>query len=84
MIFLAALGVVLFFFGIGFILNGVFLTVPRKGLPDKSSDADSQRELDGTKIRTNDLVLPAAPSLFSSVTENTTQHLKEKERVPRD
>ncbi len=83
-IFLAALGVVAFFIGLGFILNGVFLTVPRKDLPDKSSDADSQRELDGTKAQTNDLVLPEASSTFSSVTEHTTRHLKEKEAVQRD
>jgi hypothetical protein len=83
-IFLAALGVVAFFIGLGFILNGIFLTVPRTGLPDRSSDADRQRELDGIRAHTNDLVLPEATNLFSSVTENTTQHLKEKEPIPRD
>ena len=82
-IFLAAMGVVAFFIGLGFILNGVFLTVPKKELPDKSSDANRQRELDGRT--TSDLVLPkATPGLFSSVTENTTRHLKEKEPVERD
>ena len=82
-IFLAAMGVVAFFIGLGFILNGVFLTVPKKELPDKSSDANRQRELDGRT--TSDLVLPeATPGLFSSVTENTTKHLKEKDPVPRD
>ena len=82
-IFLAAMGVVAFFIGLGFILNGVFLTVPKKELPDKSSDANRQRELDGRT--TSDLVLPeASPGLFSSVTENTTRHLKEKEPVERD
>ena len=86
-IFLAALGVVAFFIGIGFILNGVFLTIPRTGLPDKSPDADRQRELDGARVQTNDLVLPESthpPTLFSSVTDNTTQHLKEKDPVRRD
>ncbi len=83
-IFLAALGLVTFFIGLGFILNGVFLTVPKKGLADKSSDADSQRELDGRRSQTNDLVLPEATNLFSSVTEHTTQHLKENEPVVRD
>ena len=82
-IFLAAMGVVAFFIGLGFILNGVFLTVPKKELPDKSSDANRQRELDGRT--TSDLVLPeASPGLFSSVTENTTRHLKDKEPVERD
>ena len=85
-IFLAALGVVCFFIGLGFILNGIFLTVPRKGLSDKSSDADSQRKLDGVATgNTNDLELPqGSASLFSSITENTTQHLKEKDPVVRD
>jgi hypothetical protein len=84
-IFLAAMGVVAFFIGIGFILNGVFLTVPRTGLPDKSSDAASQRKLDSGRAQTNDLVLPEADSsLFSSVTEHTTRHLKEKDPVARD
>jgi hypothetical protein len=69
-------GVVTFFIGLAFILNGLFLTVPRKTVEDKSSDADSQRELDGIRGETNDLVLPEASDVFSSVTENTTKHLK--------
>ena len=80
-IFLAALGFVCFFIGLAFILNGVFLTVPKRGLTDRSSDADSQRQLDGI---TNDLKLPEPASLFSSVTDNTTRHLKEKLPVRRD
>lgn len=83
-IFMAALGVIAFFIGLGFILNGVFLTVPKKGVADKSSDANSQRELDVEKGTTNDLVLPQASSLFPTVTEHTTQHLKEKVPVRRD
>ena len=83
-IFLAALGVITFFIGIGFLLNGVFLTIPKTALTDRSSEAASQRELDGLSSNTNDLKLPEPASLFSSVTENTTRHLKEKELVPRD
>ncbi len=82
-IFMAALGLVTFFLGLGFILNGVFLTVPKKCLADRSSDADSQRRLDGITGTTNDLKLPEPASLFSSVTENTTKHLKEKQPVRR-
>lgn len=77
-------GVVTFFIGLGFILNGIFLTVPRKDVPDRSSDAHRQRELDIGPAPTNDLVLPEATELFSSVTEHTTQHLREKEPIPRD
>jgi hypothetical protein len=84
-VFLIAVGgIVTFFLGLGFLLNGVLLTVPKKGLPDKSSDAQRQRELDGGKIQTSDLALPESPSVFSSVTENTTRHLKEKDPVGRD
>ena len=80
-IFLAALGLVTFFIGLGFILNGLFLTVPKKTLSDRSSDAASQRELDGS---TNDLKLPQPANLFSSVTEHTTKHLKEKQPTRAD
>lgn len=84
-LFLLSLGgVVLFFIGLAMFVNGLFLSVTRKDVPDKSSDADSQRRLDGMRAKTNDLVLPEATNLFSSVTENTTQHLKEKQPVPRD
>lgn len=83
-IFLAAAGMVTFFIGLSFILNGVFLTVPKKSLSDKSSDAESQRVLDQTVRPSPDLVLPQPANLFSSVTEHTTQHLKEKEPVSRD
>ena len=79
--FLAGLGVVTFFIGLGFLLNGVFLTLPKKSLTDRSSDADSQRQLDGLTGNTNDLRLPEPSSLFSSVTENTTRHLKEKQPI---
>ena len=81
-IFLAAMGVVAFFIGIGFVLNGMFLTVPKKLLPDKSVDADRQRYLDSSP--TNDLVLPESSGVFTSVTENTTRHLNEKDPMPRD
>jgi hypothetical protein len=84
MFLLALAGVVVFFLGLGITLNGLFLTVPKKGLPDRSSDADRQRKLDTGRAATNDLVLPAASDVFSSVTEHTTRHLEEKEPVRRD
>ena len=85
--FLAGLGIVLFFIGIGLLLNGIFLTVPTSEVTDRSLDADRQRELDEVRSHTNDLVMPeaTAPTLFaSSVTENTTQHLKEKDPTSSD
>ncbi len=83
-LFLAALGLVTFFIGLGFVLNGVFLTVPKKGLLNRSSDADSQRQLDGIGGNTNDLRLAEPPSQFASVTEHTTHHLQEKQGMPRE
>lgn len=68
------------FIGIAFIVNGIFFTVTKKAIPDNTTDADRQRELDAS---TSGLKLPEPASLFSSVTENTTQHLKEKQPIPR-
>jgi len=79
MLFIAGLGLVAFFVGLGFILNGLFLTIPKKGMLDRSSDADSQRALDGASGNTNELRLTEPPSQFASVTEQTTHHLKGKQ-----
>ncbi len=76
----AALGMVAFFIGLSFIVNGLLLTVPKKVVSDKSTDADRQRELDA---QTSELVLPESNQVFTSVTENTTRHLKDKQPVPR-
>jgi hypothetical protein len=81
--FMAAMGVVAFFIGLGFIINGMLLTIPKKTLTDTSSQANDQRALDAQQTPTIDLALPEATTLFSSVTEHTTKHLDEKEKVPR-
>lgn len=75
LMFLAGLGVVAFFLGLGFILNGVLLTVPKGDHARRPSDADPQQTLDSS---TADLQLPPTPARqFSSVTEHTTKHLHE-------
>lgn len=83
----AGAGLVCFFIGLGLVVNGLFLTVPRKSLSDRSGEGASQRELDarlpGLDVKTNDLALPEPANLFSSVTENTTRHLEEKQPVKR-
>ena len=80
MFFLAGLGVVAFFLGLGFILNGFLLTVPKRSLPDPidSAGPDPQGVLTGAIHA--DVQLPQTPAdvLFPSVTEHTTQHLEEK------
>jgi hypothetical protein len=81
--FFVGLGVVTFFIGLSFVLNALLFTIPKKSLPDKAADAESQRELDHTKTETSDLVLPESKDVFSSVTEHTTQQLKEKQPILR-
>lgn len=98
MFIIAGLGVVTLCIGLSFIVNGLHLTIPEKGVSDKSTDANWQRELDAglktlnqeidTNLKaldaeTNELVLPESNQVFSSVTEQTTKHLKEKQTVPR-
>ena len=46
LIVVAGAGLVTFFIGLAFVVNGLFLTVPKKILSDKSDDANSQRQLD--------------------------------------
>ena len=84
----AGAGLVTFFLGLGIILNGVLLTAPKKRLSDRSTEGGRQLELDaqqprGVEAQTNDLALPEPSNLFSSVTENTTKHLEEKQPVRR-
>jgi len=88
MLLIASLGVVTFFIGLSFVINGLLLTIPKKGVSNRSSDADHQRELDAhlnaaDAQATSELVLPESNRAFSSVTEQTTKHLKEKQPVPR-
>jgi hypothetical protein len=75
MLFLAGLGIVAFFIGLGFILNALLFTLPKKSPTGKSDDAESRRELDAN---TSELVLPEASQIFTSVTEETTRHLNKK------
>ena len=75
------LALIPFIIGLGFVVNGLLLTIPRKALSDNSQDAESQRKLD---MSPRELVMPEPVDLFSSVTENTTSHLTEKQPVMRE
>lgn len=75
LLIIAGLGIVCFFLGLGFILNGMYLTLPRTSLPDGSSSNDSQPELDSENDLPSDLNFPEAKALFPSVTEHTTKSL---------
>ncbi len=72
------LAVVVFFIGIGLIINALFLTVPRKELPAPSLDQGRDKLLDNLEASTGQLLNEASPLPISSVTEHTTQHLANK------
>jgi hypothetical protein len=79
-LYVGGLGLVAFALGLGFMLNGLLFTKPRKGLEDRSSEARLQNLLDAGYAP------PAQPSIRAqttsnlaqpeSVTEHTTLHLK--------
>jgi hypothetical protein len=79
-LYVGGLGIVAFALGLGFVLNGLLFTKPRKGLEDRSPDARLQNLLDAGYSP------PAQPALRAqttsnlaqpgSVTEHTTLHLK--------
>ncbi len=75
-IFLAALGIVCFFLGLGFVINGVLLTVPGRSLPDTAANTDTEQELDAEGFAPAKLDPADAKSLFPSVTEHTTRSLE--------
>lgn len=82
LLIISGLGVVCFFIGLSFFINGLLFTVPKKTLPDNSTEAATQRQLDSAET-TNELVLPSSNQNFASVTEHTTHQLKTKEPIPR-
>jgi hypothetical protein len=84
-----SLGVVTFLIGLGFVINGLAFTVPRKTLADRSDEARAQEELESLAQNsyaanqlsaqpTNDLPSPADRLVARpSVTEHTTHQLKQ-------
>lgn len=83
-----SLGVVTFLIGLGFVINGLAFTIPRKTLADRSEEARTQEELEsrlqnsyGAKQLsaqpTNDLPGPDRIVARPSVTEHTTHQLKQ-------
>ena len=74
--FLAGLGLVAFFLGLGFVLNGMLLTVPKKSPETGDTEARNILKAADTEV----LTMPATsnPVMFPSATESTTRHLDEK------
>ena len=83
LVMLAGLSIITFFIGLSFVINGLLLSIPKKSLSDKSSDAKSQRELDVAEANTNELLMPETDTVFTSVTEHTTQQKKKKQPLSR-
>lgn len=79
----AGLGFVCLFIGLAFIVNGLMFSVPKKVIADKSSEGESQRQLDYVDPQTSELKLPESNQIFTSVTEETTRQLKQKQPIPR-
>ena len=80
MMFLAGLGLIAFFIGIGFIVNAMMFSLPKddegENTSDQVKDFANPEQMNAT---TNDLLMPpTAQTEFRSVTENTTRHLKKE------
>ena len=82
-LWVSGLGITAFTVGLGFILNGLLFTKPKKGLEDRSPDARLQNLLDAgyhPPKSISDARTPTTSNLTqgagSSITEHTTHHLK--------
>ena len=71
LMFLAGIGMVTFFLGIGLIINGIFLTLPKRTLPGGGNalDTDMPGELEMPETT-------PVPGSVGSVTEHTTRDLR--------
>lgn len=79
----AGAGLVCLFIGLSFLINGLLFSLPKKILADKSSEGETQRQLEFNQMDTSELILPESNQVFTSVIEETTQHLKEKQPILR-
>ena len=71
---------VLFFIGVGLIVNGLWFTLPRKKLPEADLNFLSPQSIDTPQRPVTKNLSPAYPALTkSSVTEHTTHHLPDKD-----
>lgn len=85
-----SLGVLTFLIGLGFVINGLAFTIPRKTLADRSDEARAQEELESqlqnsyaasqlSAPPTNDLPRPDRMVARPSVTEHTTHQLNNRQ-----
>jgi len=74
----AGAGIVLFFIGLGILLNGMLFSRPRTSLSDHSADANAQNALDA-RYSQSQLRSPTTSNLappVGSVTDHTTLNLR--------
>jgi len=79
----AGAGFITLCIGLAFVINGLLFTVPKKVLANHTFEGENQRHLDQLGADTNELILPPSSQVFTSVVEETTQHLHEKQPVSR-
>ncbi|HEY6120466.1 MAG TPA: zinc ribbon domain-containing protein [Pyrinomonadaceae bacterium] len=72
------LSVIMFLVGLGLVFNGIYFTIPRKGLPLLRADPEADNAVTDRLASTGQLLEPAKPLSVSSVTEHTTHHLSNK------
>jgi len=71
---------VLFFIGLGLMINGLWFTLPRKQLPEADLNILPAELISTSQRPITKNLFPAHPVLTkSSVTEHTTHHLGEKD-----
>ncbi|MEO8650227.1 MAG: hypothetical protein ABI539_13760 [Acidobacteriota bacterium] len=77
---LSALGLVTFFIGLGFIVNGLLMSLPERTLPGREI-AGAYNKLEAmADLPPVQLADPPVTAGFTSVTEDTTRHLKRSDR----
>lgn len=82
LVILAGFGLVTLFIGLALLINGLFFTIPNKSLQQKSTGNEFEDDRKSINATTNELLMPASAQMeFSSVTDHTTRHLKDKKPV---
>lgn len=83
---LTGFGIVSFFIGLAYLINGLFLSGAKKSNSDEfETENHYARDVKTGEIdaKTNELILPEARQTYVSVTEDSTRHLKEKQSALR-
>ena len=78
-VFLVGPSLIVFLVGLGVIINGLFFTVPKQTMPDRSLDKQKREILDSSLGESAPALSPEQASFLPlSVTEQTTRHLSDE------